>query len=156
MQYLFKLHNLEETENFAKQIAASLASNFVITLTAELGSGKTTLVRHILYALGVKGSVKSPTYTIVEPYSVAGLDLYHFDLYRFNDPEEWFDAGFDEYFVHHSICFIEWAEKAIELIPVIDWQIIINVVDEIRVITINATSNKGIQCLSQLISSAAE
>lgn len=151
MQYSFKLHNLEQTEHFAKQIAALLVPNFVITLTAELGSGKTTLVRHILYALGVTGSVKSPTYTIVEPYSVAGLDLYHFDLYRFNDPEEWFDAGFDEYFVQHSICFIEWAEKAMELIPVVDWQIIIDVLDETRVVTISTTNNKGIQCLEQLI-----
>ena len=156
MQYLFKLYNLEETEHFAKQVASSLVTNFVITLTAELGSGKTTLVRHILYALGVKGSVKSPTYTIVEPYLVANLNLYHFDLYRFNDPDEWFDAGFDEYFVHDSICFIEWAEKAIELIPVIDWQILIDVVDDVRVVTINATSNKGIQCLNKLTSSVAK
>lgn len=151
MQYLAKLNNLDATENLAKLMAESIVPNFVVTLMGDLGAGKTTLVRQILYSLGVTGSVKSPTYTIVEPYKIGGLDIYHFDLYRFNDPEEWFDSGFDEYFVHHSICFIEWAEKAEEYLPVVDWQLTFSVVDETRHLLINAQSDKGIKCLDQLI-----
>lgn len=151
MQYLIKLNNLDETMKFARSIAQAIVPNFIITLSGELGSGKTTIVREVLHSLGIKGSIKSPTYTIVEPYKINNLDLYHFDLYRFNDPEEWFESGFDEYFEHHSICFIEWAEKAIEFIPVIDWQISIKVAGIVRQIEVKTDSEKGKICLNQLI-----
>ena len=156
MKYQINLNNLAETTNFAMLVAVSIVPNFVLTLNGDLGAGKTTIVREVLYQLGVTGSVKSPTYTIVEPYKVSGLDLYHFDLYRFNDPDEWFDAGFDEYFIDSSICFIEWAEKALEFIPALDWQLTIKVNDEIRQVEICAKSDKGRECLQRLIQNAAQ
>ena len=150
----FNLNQLDDTNLLALKIAKVIVPDFVITLSGELGAGKTTLTRYILQNLGITGLIKSPTFTIVEPYVTdKALQIYHFDLYRFNDPEEWFDAGFDEYFSNTSICFIEWAEKAHNLIPQIDWQIelLLNGMENKRVLNINAKSKKGEMCLKQLI-----
>lgn len=149
MQY--QLKSLADTQRLAQIIARSIVTNFVVALNGDLGAGKTTLVREVLYALGITGNVKSPTFTYVEPYMLPELRIYHFDLYRFGDPEEWFDLGFDEYFVHDSICFIEWAEKALELIPVLDWEINLEVSDEIHNCHIQAFTDKGRQCLEYLM-----
>jgi tRNA threonylcarbamoyladenosine biosynthesis protein TsaE len=155
MQKSYVLNDLSSTAKLASAIAASIVPNFVVTLTGNLGAGKTTLTREILKAMGVKGSIKSPTFTLVEPYQVNGTKLFHFDLYRFNDPEEWFDAGFDEYFGWSEICFIEWAEKAQALIPKVDWSILINInQDNIRNLTITTQSDIGEKCLKNLINSA--
>ncbi len=84
----------------------------VIYLNGDLGAGKTCLVRGVLNALGHTGHVKSPTYTLLEPYHVGGLDLRHFDLYRLQDENEWEQAGFRDEFDGNNILFIEWPEKA--------------------------------------------
>ncbi len=95
-----------------------------IELHGPLGAGKTTFVRHLLRALGVHGRIKSPTYAVVEPYTLAGtgpaLDIWHFDFYRFNDPREWEDAGFRELFAAPGLKLAEWPEKADTLLPVAD------------------------------------
>lgn len=153
----FNLQNVDATTSLALKIANAIVPDFVIALNGDLGSGKTTLTRFILQSMGVEGSIKSPTFTIVEPYTAwNNLEIYHFDLYRFNDVSEWFYAGMDEYFSTQSICFIEWAEKAQKLIPKIDWtiEIIIND-DESRTISIEALSQIGELCLSQLIKADA-
>ena len=150
MQFQIKLNNLDDTKKFAELLANSIPKNFIITLEGDLGAGKTTLVREVLYCLGVVGSVKSPTYTLVEPYVVGTTQINHFDLYRFNDPEEWFESGFDEYFSANSISFIEWPSKAQECLPHIDWELQISVDNEIRHVVINPKSDKGRKCLIQL------
>ena len=88
----------------------------VMHLRGELGAGKTTLVRGLLRALGYQGRVKSPTYTLVEPYKELRLNVYHFDFYRLKDPSEWMNSGFREHFNAESICIVEWPERAGALI----------------------------------------
>ena len=92
----------------------------MIYLSGELGSGKTTLVRGLLRALGYEGRVKSPTYTLVELYSVSRLNLYHFDFYRFKNRAEWLSSGFRDYFNPESVCVVEWPERAGDLLPPAD------------------------------------
>ena len=100
-------------------IAADLRGR-VLHLSGELGAGKTTLVRGLLRALGHQGSAKSPSYALVEPYTLSRLHLYHFDFYRFNDPREWEASGFAEYFRPDSICVIEWPERLGAWLPATD------------------------------------
>ncbi len=117
------LKNEAATLALGAAIARCFESGMVVHLRGDLGSGKTTLTRGMLQALGHAGKVKSPTYTLVEPYSVSRLDFYHFDLYRFRNPEEWLDSGFHEYFNPQSVCVVEWPEKAQGLLPPPDLEI---------------------------------
>ena len=108
-------------EAFALRLAAQpeLRKLFV-ELHGPLGAGKTTFVRHLLRALGATGRIKSPTYAVMEPYELPGLDAWHFDFYRFNDPREWEDAGFREVLTGPGLKLVEWPDKAGELLPVPD------------------------------------
>jgi len=105
---------------------ASLA-DATIELHGPLGAGKTTFVRHLLHALGVPGRVKSPTYALMESYDAthhgAPLPIWHFDFYRFDDPQEWEDAGFRDVFAAPGLKLAEWPEKAADLLPEADLQI---------------------------------
>ena len=152
MKYSCKLTTLNVTEQLAVAIAKVIRPNLVLSLNGTLRAGKTTLVREILHALNIVGNIKSPTFTLVEPYTVANCNIYHFDLYRFSEPEEWFDLGFDEYFSGEFIAFIEWAEKAAGLIPQLDWRIDIefNEFNE-RLLTIRSLTVMGEECLTALI-----
>ena len=99
------------------RMALILQPGMTIYLSGDLGAGKTTLTRGLLRALGFAGRVKSPTYALVELYTVSSLHLYHFDFYRFRDPEEWQEAGFRDLFNEVNICLVEWPEKAQDLLP---------------------------------------
>jgi tRNA threonylcarbamoyladenosine biosynthesis protein TsaE len=106
-----------------RALAPALEPGLVVYLEGDLGAGKTTLVRGILRGLGYEGAVKSPTYTLVELYSLSRLDLHHFDFYRFHDPREWIDAGFRESFNGRIVSLIEWPRKAAGLLPPADVEI---------------------------------
>ena len=134
----------------AQRLAARLKPGMVIYLRGDLGAGKTTLVRGVLNALGYAGRVKSPTYTLVEPYQTAGLDLRHFDLYRLHDEEEWEAAGFRDEFDGQNIFFIEWPEKAQGLVPQADMEIAFEILAQGRNAVIHANTEMGKQCLDQL------
>ncbi len=100
-----------------------------IELHGTLGAGKTTFVRHLLRALGVTGHVKSPTYAVVEPYATAAFEVWHFDFYRFEDPQEFEDAGFRDIFATPGLKLAEWPERAIGLLPQCDLRIDIELLD---------------------------
>ena len=133
----------------AQRLAARLKPGMVIYLHGDLGAGKTTLVRGMLNALGYTGRVKSPTYTLVEPYHINGLDLRHFDLYRLHDEEEWEAAGFRDEFDGHNIFFIEWPEHALGLIPPADVRIDFEILAQGRNVVIQANTPTGRECLKQ-------
>jgi tRNA threonylcarbamoyladenosine biosynthesis protein TsaE len=124
-----------------------------IHLTGDLGAGKTTLVRATLRALGHSGRVRSPTYTLVEPYVVeprgGELALYHFDLYRFTDPAEWADAGFREYFDRGAICLVEWPQRAGGLLGIPDLVFSLDVDGDGRTLVARAYSTPGTTCLER-------
>jgi tRNA threonylcarbamoyladenosine biosynthesis protein TsaE len=111
------------TLRLGEACAAAAANGLVLHLRGDLGAGKTTLVRGLLRALGYRGRVKSPTYTLVEPYTDLRLNLYHFDFYRFKDRSEWLSSGFREHFNPESLCVVEWPERAGNLIAAPDLDI---------------------------------
>lgn len=113
------------TLRLGEACAAGAANGLVLHLRGELGAGKTTVVRGLLRALGHPGRVKSPTYTLVEPYIDLRLNLYHFDFYRLKDPYEWLSSGFREHFNAKSLCVIEWPERAGDLLARPDLDILI-------------------------------
>lgn len=134
--------------------AAALASHpavrrAFIELHGTLGAGKTTFVRHLLQALGVEGRVKSPTYAVMEPYELPGFNAWHFDFYRFNDPQEWEDAGFRDIFIAPGLKVAEWPEKAQGLLPAPDLRIAIAIgADERRHVSLAALTPLGRELLS--------
>lgn len=138
------------TLDFGQRLASAIRCGMVIYLEGDLGAGKTTLTRGILRGLGFAGRVKSPTYTLVESYTVSNLYLYHFDLYRFADPAEWEDAGFRDYFNPQSVCLIEWADKAEGFLPAPDWIIFLAPDSQGRRVWIETCSELGKACATSI------
>lgn len=139
-----------DTEALGAALAAVLQPGLMLWLQGNLGTGKTTLTRGLLRALGHAGKVKSPTYTLIEPYVVSRLDLYHFDFYRFNSPEEFLDAGLDEYFAAQGVCIVEWPEKAVPYLPSPDVEIRLAPRDGGRLAEIDGRTDAGRTCVIEL------
>ena len=122
-----------------------------VELEGPLGAGKTTFVRHLLHALGVEGRIKSPTYAVVETYELDHLAISHFDFYRFDDPQEWEDAGLRDLFGAPGLKVVEWAEKARPMLPVPDLRVTITPHDgTIRGVRFDAMTPIGLQLLDNL------
>ena len=120
-----------------------------IELRGELGAGKTTFVRHLLQALGVRGRIKSPSYTVLEAYALPGLAVSHFDFYRFRDPREWEDAGLREVFAAPGLKLAEWPQKAEPLLPLPDLRVCIEALDDQRrSVRLQAFTPRGTELLA--------
>ena len=140
------------TAAYATQLAAALTRanlNACIALHGDLGAGKTTFVRHLLRALGVEGRIKSPTYAVVEPYTVNAGEVWHFDFYRFSDPREWEDAGFRDIFASAGLKLCEWPQNAAGVMPTPDLELDIQVDDtEQRQVRVSALTARGQELLA--------
>lgn len=150
----------EATADFARALAKHPAiGRALIELQGDLGAGKTTFVRHLLKSLGVQGRIKSPTYAVVEPYTLAtagadagqngGMNIWHFDFYRFNDPREWEEAGFRDIFAATGLKLVEWPEKAGPHLPQPDLLLRLEVLpDDSRAVTLTAHTPTGAELLA--------
>tara|TARA_B100000508_G_scaffold28747_1_gene21621 strand:- start:1740 stop:2258 length:519 start_codon:yes stop_codon:yes gene_type:complete len=138
------------TVAMGNKVAAIIEQGAVIYLHGDLGAGKTTFTRGVVQGFGHTGKVKSPTYTLVEPYELTRANVYHFDLYRLGDPEELEYMGIRDYFSEQAICIVEWPEKGGEFIPVPDLDITLSYVGDERKIVMNSASERGIAIVEKL------
>ena len=140
----------EDTHQFGALLGKNLNAPLVCYLRGDLGVGKTRLVRAVIQSLGYDGNVKSPTYTLVEPYHLQGVNIYHFDLYRISDPEELDFLGIRDYFDHQSISFIEWPDKGKGWLNAADLSILLEFNGDGRKIQLSGLTEKGINLLNKL------
>jgi tRNA threonylcarbamoyladenosine biosynthesis protein TsaE len=153
------LPDAEATSKFGRALGHAVQRHLVdvrtrglqLNLSGDLGAGKTALVRAMLRALGVRGPVKSPSFALLEPYSVSSLDFHHFDFYRFADPSEFGSSGFRDHFGPGRICAIEWPERAGPRLPSADLSIALSVDGDGRRATIAAASQLGEACLTSAL-----
>lgn len=161
----------QATSTLAACLARALTPGLHIQLIGDLGAGKTTLVRGVLRALGFRGRVKSPSYSLIEPYEVSSLYLYHLDLYRLNTPRELIDAGLRDVFGDSAVCFVEWPQRGGDALPAPDVSLELVTIAQVdtttdalaqpdadddadapqpRQVTIKAYTQRGNACLTQL------
>lgn len=133
-----------------RALASGALPGQVLHLRGELGAGKTTVARGLLWALGYPGRVKSPTYALVEPYTISRLHLYHFDFFRVKDKEEWLSLGFREHFNPQSLCVVEWPERAGDSLPPPDVELLLEFSGDGRQAILQAHSDAGADWLSRL------
>lgn len=145
-----QLANEEETLALGAELANAIHAGAIIFLNGVLGAGKTTFTRGFLRGLGYRDKVKSPTYTLVEPYEISNRHIFHFDLYRLQTAEELRQIGIEEYFSATAICLIEWPEKGFPVLPTADLICHLTFSDTGRLIQIEAQSRKGEEILQRL------
>lgn len=132
------------------QLAEALEHRGIVYLNGELGAGKTTLARGVLRALGHDGAVKSPTYTLVEPYDLDTGRVYHFDLYRLGDPEELEFLGARDMLADEALTLVEWPVRGEGWLPAADVVITLSLIDKGRHLVLEAGSDHGVQALQRL------
>lgn len=145
-----KLQDAEQTVLFGQRLSNACEQAICIYLHGDLGAGKTTLTRGFIQGLGHMGNVKSPTYTLVEPYELTSWQVYHFDLYRLSDPEELEFMGIRDYFSDSSHCLVEWPERGVGFLPAPDIDLTLTYVGDKREITLQANTDVGLSVLSKL------
>ena len=143
----------ESMESLGASLANALKGGAVVYLEGDLGMGKTTIVRGILRGLGYEGPVKSPTYTIVEPYDFVGLEVFHFDLYRVTNAEELEYMGIRDYFSAAGLCLIEWAEMGAGVLPEADVVVSLALLPQGRKVSITSNTERGNGALGLIVAS---
>lgn len=152
--YEIQLHTEADTIACAAKLAQMIAAPCVIFLQGDLGAGKTTFVRSLLQVLGVTGRIKSPTYALVEEYTLANQQVaIHFDFYRIHSVDELDNIGLDEYFKPTSICLVEWPEQATSRLPTPDIHCYLSYLGDERVIRLVAISDAGDKMLQEVFKS---
>lgn len=152
------LHLRDESATLAagERLAGALPSRLTIYLRGDLGAGKTTLTRGLLRGLGFAGKVKSPTYTLVEPYKDSRITVYHFDFYRFTHADEFLEAGLDEYFEGDGIRLVEWPDRAHPYLCAADLEVELQLAaDGGRQLALRALSTEGRRCLEKFVATPA-
>ena len=144
------LDDEQATAALARAMAPLVQPGAVLYLHGDLGAGKTTFSRYLLQALGHQGNVKSPTYTLVEPYQLGELTAYHFDLYRLRDPEELEFMGIRDYFSASTLCLIEWPERGYGLLAPADLELKLQLIQGQRSVCLTAATAKAEAWLEQL------
>lgn len=134
----------------AGKLAGVTGGRGFLFLSGELGAGKTTFCRGIIRHFGYEGAVKSPTFTLVEPYEFDRVRIYHFDLYRLNDPKELEYIGLDDYFTSSAMCLVEWPERGEGHLPESDLLLEIRVQGDIRHLVFSAGTENGVNVLTRL------
>lgn len=145
------LADASETLALGEKLALVCTHATTIFLHGDLGAGKTTLSRGFIQALGHSGKVKSPTYTLVEPYELSPWQVFHFDLYRLGDPEELEFMGIRDYFNSDSLCLIEWPERGFGMLPAPDLELTLKYIDEQRIVHIEAGTAVGQLILTKIL-----
>ncbi|MCB1921184.1 MAG: tRNA (adenosine(37)-N6)-threonylcarbamoyltransferase complex ATPase subunit type 1 TsaE [Candidatus Competibacteraceae bacterium] len=146
----FALDSATATEALGACLAAVLVPGCIFYLSGDLGAGKTTLVRGLVHALGYQGAVKSPTFTLVEPYSIGSWRLFHWDLYRLTDPEELEFLGLRDQLDSQAVLLIEWPEHGYGELPAADLEIALSYAGEGRICQAVALSTAGQRMLANL------
>jgi len=151
VQYQAELTDEAATLLLAQKVAKYVMPGQTVFLHGGLGAGKTTFSRGLLNALGHTGTVKSPTYTLVEPYQLGALTVFHFDLYRVRDAEELEFMGIRDYFRYDTLCLIEWPEQGMGYLPVPDLDIHLVFESEHRRVTLSANTLAGSNIIKALL-----
>lgn len=146
----YDLDSAAATEALGARLAARLQPGAILYLSGDLGAGKTTLTRGLLHALGHRGTVKSPTYTLVEPYQIGDWRLFHWDLYRLADPEELEFLGLRDQLDGQAVLLIEWPEQGRGELPAADVEIALSYAGAGRVCRLTALSSIGHALLADL------